>query len=291
MIPAGGVLFLGLTMGVVLLLEIVDQRVKSPADIAMIPRTRVLGFVPHAAEDPTNPAKVETVFRDQPGGVLAESYRHLRGTILKRMQAAGHKSLVCMSGMPGSGSTTIVVNLAYALAAAEQRVLLIDANFRRPSVHRVLGLNEASGLAEVIAGTKNLAEVVQKTEESNLSVLSAGAPEDRKYERLTGSAMTNLLKSAAANYDIILIDVAPAMIAGDAVGLANRCDASMLVVRALGEKRGMVARLRNELSEARAEFLGVVVNAVRSSAGGYLKGNILAAHNYQTGTGGNGKAA
>jgi Mrp family chromosome partitioning ATPase len=114
-------------------------------------------------------------------------------------------------------------------------------------------------------------------------VLTAGAPEDRKYERLSGSAMTNLLKSAAANYDLILIDVAPAMIAGDALGLANRCDASMLVVRALGEKRGMVARLRNELTESRAEFLGVVVNAVRSAAGGYLKGNILAAHNYQNG--------
>lgn len=291
MLPAGALLFLGLTTGVVFLLEIVDQRVKSPADIAMIPRTRVLGFVPHAAEDPANPAKVETVFRDHPGGVLAESYRHLRGTVLKRMQSAGHKSLVCMSGMPGSGSTTIVVNLAYAMAAAEQRVLLIDANFRRPSVHRVLGLNEGSGLAEVIAGTKTLADVAQKTEDPNLSVLTAGAPEDRKYERLSGAAMTNLLKAASANYDIILIDVAPAMIAGDAVGLSNRCDASMLVVRALGEKRGMVARLRNELSESRAEFLGVVVNAVRSAAGGYLKGNILAAHNYQNGAnGGNGKS-
>jgi hypothetical protein len=67
------------------------------------------------------------------------------------------------------------------------------------------------------------------------------------------------------------------------MALANRCDAVMLVVRALSEKRGMVARLRNELSEVKAEFLGVVVNAVRSAAGGYLKGNILAAHKYHNG--------
>src|SRR6185295_5300090 len=142
-----------------------------PADITMIPRTRLVGFVPHAAEDPANPAKVETVFRDQPNGVLAESYRQLRGAVLNRMQAAGHKSLVCMSGMPGSGATTIIVNLAYSLAAAEQRVLVIDANFRRPSLHRVLGLNEAPGLAEVLAGTKTLDDVAQKSGFDNMSIV------------------------------------------------------------------------------------------------------------------------
>ena len=288
MLPAGALLFFGLATGFVLLIEIVDQRVKSGADIAMIPRTRLLGIVPHAAEDPAAPAKVETVFRDAPGGVLAESIRQLRGVVLKRMQAGGHKSLVCMSGMPGSGATSVVANLAHALAAAEQKVLLIDANFRRPSVHRVLGLVEAPGLADVVSGSKTLAGAVQKTGFDNLSVLSAGTPDSRQYERLTGAAMTALLKDAAAQYDLILLDVAPAMVAGDAMGLANRCDASMLVVRALGEKRGMVARLRNELSDSRAEFLGVIVNAVRSSAGGNLKGNILATHTYQLG--GNGKA-
>jgi capsular exopolysaccharide synthesis family protein len=288
MLPLGVALFLGLTAGVVLLMEVVDQRVKTPADITKIPRTRLVGFVPHAAEDPANPAKVETVFRDQPNGVLAESYRQLRGAVLKRMQAAGHKSLVCMSGMPGSGATTIVVNLAHSLAAAEQRVLLIDANFRRPAIHRVLGLQEAPGLAEIIAGSKTLDDVAQKSGYDNLTVVGAGASDARQYERLTSSAMGTLLKEAAGKYDIILLDVAPAMVAGDAVGLANKCDASMLIVRAMGEKRGMVARLRNELSETRAEFLGVVVNAVRAAAGGYLKGNILASHTYQNG--GNGKS-
>ncbi len=283
MLPAAMAIFLALTAGVVFILEVVDQRVKGPADIAMIPRTRMLGFIPHAAEDPAAPPKIETVFRDQPGGVLAESFRQLRGTILKRMQAGGHKSLVCMSGMPGSGATSVVVNLAFALAAAEQRVLLVDGNFRRPSVHRVLGISEGPGLADVLAGSTTLAGAVKTVGVDNLAVMSAGSADKRQYERLTSAAMSTLLKDAGAMYDLILIDVAPAMVAGDAAGLSNKCDASMLVVRALGEKRGMVARLRTELSEARAEFLGVVINAVRSSAGGYLKGNILAAHTYQAG--------
>jgi Mrp family chromosome partitioning ATPase len=93
--------------------------------------------------------------------------------------------------------------------------------------------------------------------------------------------MTALLAEAKSRYDLVLIDTAPAIVAGDGLALAQRCDASLLVVRAMGEKRGLVARVRNELSETRGEFLGVLVNAVRASPGGYLKGNLRAAQEYQ----------
>jgi capsular exopolysaccharide synthesis family protein len=266
----------------VLLRELLDQRVKSPADLTLIPRTRVLGIIPHAMEDPGAPSRIETVFRDQPRGIIAEGYRQLRGQIWKRMQQNGHRSLAVMSGMPQSGATTVAINLAYAFAASEHRVLLIDANMRRPAMHKVLGLSETPGLADVLAGHAALAQAVQKTDAPLLSVLSAGASDKRVYERLSSAAMSELLAAAGSEYDVILLDVAPAMVAGDAMALANRCDASLLVVRALGEKRGMVARIRNDLSESKAEFLGIILNAVRSSAGGYLKGNIMAAHAYQT---------
>ncbi len=283
MIPLGIFLALGLVFGVVVFLEVIDQRVKGAADIAMIPRTRLLGLIPHASEDPAAPQKVETVFRDQPSGILSESYRHLRGLVVKRMHEGNLKSLLVLSGMPGSGATTVVCNLAHAIAGTDAKVLIIDANFRRPSVHRVLGLPEQPGLAEVLAGSATVANTAHKTENPRVHVLSAGAASNRLVERLGTEPMSECLRQAAALFDFVLVDVAPAQIAGDAISLANRCDASLLVVRAFGEKRGMVARLRNELSEARGEFLGVVVNAVRSLAGGYLKGNILAAHQYQNG--------
>jgi capsular exopolysaccharide synthesis family protein len=197
------------------------------------------------------------------------------------MQQGGYRTLAIMSGMPQSGATTVAVNLAYALAAAEHRVLLIDANLRRPGVHKVLGLQDAPGLADVLAGGVTLASAAQRTDAPLLSVLTAGSSDKRVYERLSSAAFSEVLAGATSEYDIVLLDVAPAMVAGDAIAVANRCDASLLVVRALGEKRGMVARIRNDLSEAKAEFLGVLVNAVRSSAGGYLKGNIMAAHAYQ----------
>jgi polysaccharide biosynthesis transport protein len=282
MVPAGLFLLLGLVGGVILLIEVVDQRVKSPSDITMIPRTRVLGLIAHASEDPASPAKIETVFRDQPGGVMAEHFRQLRGNVIKRMQQSGHKSLVIMSGMPDSGATTVLTNLALALAAAEHRVLVIDANFRRPGLHKILGKAESPGLADVLAGSRTLADCTQATDNERLQVLSAGSADNRMFERLGGESMGELLREATSQYDIVLIDVAPSMVSGDALAVANRADASMLVVRAFGEKRGMVARLRNDLGDARAEFLGVLVNAARSTAGGYLRGNILATHRYRS---------
>src|SRR5262249_33769489 len=157
----------------IVLVEVVDQRVKSPADVAMVPRTKVLGMVPHAAEDPGAPARGETVYRDAPGGIMAEHFRQLRAAVLKRVHAGGDKALLVLSGQPGSGSTTVVCNLAQALASAEQRVLVVDANFRRPGVHRTFGLPEGPGLADVLSGAKSLSECVQKTDEPRLSILTA----------------------------------------------------------------------------------------------------------------------
>lgn len=280
-VPLSVLLLCGLTGGGVVLRELLDQRVKSPADVAMIPRTKVIGVLPIASEDPSAPQRVERAFGDQPRGVLAESYRQLRTSLLKSMNRAGHRSLVVTSGLPGSGATTVVSNLAQACAATEQRVLIVDANFRRPAMHRVYALTDGPGLADVLAGETTLDQARQHTDDPNLDVLTAGAKALRVFERLGSEAMAALLTEAGEDYDLILIDVAPCVVAGDAMSLCNRADASMLVVRALNEKRGMVARLKNELSDSRAEFMGVLVNAVRSAAGGYMRKNIRTSHDYQ----------
>lgn len=280
-VPLTVLLVCGLTGGAAVLRELLDQRVKSPADVGLIPRTRVLGVVPLASEDPSEPERVERAFDDQPRGVLAESYRQLRTSLLKSMNRAGHRSLVVASGQPGSGATSVISNLALACAAMDQRVLVIDGNFRRPAMHKVYDAPDTPGLADVLAGETTLAEAKRATEVANLDLLVAGTKQLRIFERLGTEAMAGLLTEAGEDYDLILIDVAPCLVAGDAQALANRADASMLVVRAMGEKRGMVARLKNELSDSRAEFLGVLVNAVRSAAGGYMRKNIRTSHDYQ----------
>ncbi len=280
MVPAGVALVLGLVVGVVVLFELVDQRIKGPSDVAIIPRTRVLGMVPHADVSQDGDCTVETVFRDQPRGVLAESVRQLRATTAKRLQTGGYRTLLLTSVLPGSGTTTVATNLALGLAALNQRVLLVDANFRKPRIHSIFALSDSPGLADILAGDSSLESAARETEADHLHILTAGSAANRTFERLASSAMADLLAKASGLYDVVLIDVAPAIVAGDALALASRCDAVALIVRAFQEKRGMVARIRNELSESKAEFLGVVVNAVRPTAGGYMRRNLKVAHEY-----------
>jgi capsular exopolysaccharide synthesis family protein len=266
--------------GLVFVRELIDQRVKGPGDVALIPRARLLGWVPDAAEDPSGQGNVETSLRDRPKGIVAESFRQLRASIVRRVAAGDHRTVLFVGSLPGSGTTTAVLNTALAFASTDKRVLVIDANFRRPALHKALGLQDSPGLADALAG-RDLASLVQATSTPNLDLLSAGSKEQRVFERLGAAAMSDVLAKARAAYDIVLIDTAPAVVAGDAMALAQKCDASVLIVRAMAEKRGMIARVKNELTDARAEFLGIVINAVRSAAGGYMKGNIKVASQYQ----------
>ncbi|MFN0010883.1 MAG: GumC family protein [Phycisphaerales bacterium] len=282
MLVMGLFVSVGLTGAVVVLREVLDQRIKGPSDINIMPRMRLLGLVPLAADDPGKPVAAETAFRECPAGAVAESFRQLRPSIVKRMTQAGHKSLLFIGAMPGSGTTTIAANFAMACAAADMRVLLIDANFRRPALHKVLKLGEGPGLGDVIARTGTLDAAVQQTSLPNLFLLAAGTAQVRSTpERLATEAMTQVVREASEKFDLVILDTAPAVVAGDGLALANRCDASVLVVRAMAERRGLVARIRDTFSDTRAEFLGVIVNAVRASAGGYLRGNIRTQFEYQ----------
>lgn len=285
MLAAGLFVVVGLTGAIIVLRELVDQRIKGPGDVAMIPRARVLGLVSRAGDDTSLKGPIERLFTGEGGarGVIAEQYRQLRAPLLKRMREESRKSVLVTAGLPGSGATATAVNLAAGAAASGQRVLLIDANLRRPAVAKALGLSpESPGLADALAAGGSMSGLTQKFQagDSSLDVLSAGTPAQRVFERLGTDAMGRLLSDAAQNYDLIVLDTPPMVVAGDALGLANRVDATMLVVRAYSEKRGLVMRLSRELNDARGAFMGVVVNAVRPSAGGYMRKNIRATAAY-----------
>ncbi len=284
MIPAGLLVTVGLVGAFVLVREILDQRVKGPSDITIIPRTRLLGWIPLASEDPSGEGAVETAVRDRSTGIVAESGRQLRSAIEKRAQGASTQVILLVAGMPGSGATTVACNLGLAGAAADNRVLILDANFRRPAMHRVFGLQEGPGLADALSSQRPFEDCVQKTTSPSLDVMTCGSKELRRVERFGTNAMNDLIAKAREHYDLVLIDTAPAIVGGEYLVLSQRVDASILVVRAMGEKRGLVARVRNELSDTPSSFLGVVVNAVRHAAGGYMKRNIRAAQEYQSAT-------
>ena len=285
MVPLGVVLITGLTAASILAAEFLDQRVKSPSDLAAMPRTKILGTVPLADEDPAVGGQFDTVMRDATRSAVAESFRQIRTGVLKKLERSGHKTCLVFAGMPGSGASAVTINLGLACSSVDRKVLIIDANFRRASIHKTLGLREGPGLGEVLAGSALLKDVVQSvpSEGGHTDVLTAGASSSRVFERLGTEAMTRVLAEAKEHYDIVFIDTAPAIVAGDASSLAQRCDASIQITRAMAETRGMVGRVKNEFSDAPAEMLGIVVNAVRSAAGGYMKRNIRTSTRYHEG--------
>lgn len=280
MLPLGVVLVFGLTAGLILLRELLDQRIKGPSDVLSVPRVRLMGVIPSVEADPTRPAP-ETAYRDAPMGALADAYRQVRSPLVKRMQQSGYKSLLVAGGQPGSGSTSAACNLALGCALADQRVLLIDANLRRPALHRIFKVGEGPGLGEVLARKNSLEQAIQQTGTANLHVLTAGAAASRGVpERLSTELMSQTIAEAASKYDMVIIDASPAAITGDAMALANRVDATLLVIRARSEKRGLIARLRDQFESARGEFLGVVVQGVEVTRTGYLAKNIKASQEY-----------
>jgi len=274
------VLIPGAFAGLVVLREMREQRVRGPQDVAIIPRTQVVGVIPDESMDPSRPDCLETAARDAPGGVIAECIRQVRTSLLKECSTMGHKSVLVFGGMPGAGTTTFVSNLALSLAETGARVLVIDANVRRPKAASCLGAGAQPGLTDVLAGRVPLAEAIHEPSDEGPAVLPCGTRDPKVYERFSSSAMSDLVEDARSRFDIILVDAPPAVVASDALALAQHCDASMLVVKAYLEKRGLVARLRNQFSDARAEFMGVIVNAVKPSAGGYFKRNFQVTHEY-----------
>ncbi|MCH7961451.1 MAG: AAA family ATPase [Planctomycetes bacterium] len=280
-LPFVTILTLGLVGGLITLREVLDQRVKGPADLASMPGTRVLGTIPHLSEDPSAPAVLETAFRDEPRGVIAERTRQIRAAVFERMKSGSHKTLLIVSATPGAGATSLASNLGVCAANADRKVLLIDCNFRRPSLHKVFGIKDAPGLTDVLTGACSLQDATQPTGTSGLDVLACGTEASRGIERLASDRITDALGNAASAYDLVLIDVAPAIVSGDAMTLADRCDAVLLVVRAFDAKRGLIERLRREFGDQHAAFVGVVINAVRSAAGGYFRRNIQQSHSYQ----------
>jgi capsular exopolysaccharide synthesis family protein len=272
-VPLGTLLVMSLTVGLIFLRELTDQRIKSMSDVAMLPGASVLGMIPDYSDDPTRVRRAELVVQTHPHSVLAESYRQAFTAIVKRVDRAGHQSLLLMGGLPGSGTTTVATNLGTTWAAAGRSVALVDANFRRPRLPEAMGMEAAGpGLGDVLAGAVTLAEAIVDGE-NGVAVLPAGSPGNRTVEMLNTPQFDSLMAELRARYDMIIFDAPPAVVAGEAMVLANRVDAAVLVVRANQEHRGLVARLIMQLIDAHCDLLGVLLNRPRGTAGGYFKKN------------------
>ena len=271
-VPTGIVVVTALFLGIIFLREVANKRIRSMSDLSVVAGVRPLGAVPDIEDDPREPDDAECVVLDEPGSVTAESMRQLGRGVIRAMQESGHRTLLVTAGLPGAGTTTIISNLAAVGQASGQRVCVVDANFRRPRLAEIFEVEEGPGLGEVLAGLAT-AEQAVVTGKGGISVLPAGGPDTRIYERLATDAFSGVLAGLGSRFDCILVDSAPSVAAGDALELAARTDAAVLVVQAQREERGLIARLVGQLNAASGDLLGVVLNRPRQAVGGYFRRN------------------
>ena len=280
-IPGVTMLFLGLTGGLLFAREMLDQRVKSPADLKLLPDIALLGVLPDAAEDPSGERTVERAVELTPAGLMAEAYRQVRTSLLAKMVRRGYKTLLIVGGQPESGASSVAQNLAASLAFNGRRVLILDVNFRRPRQHELAGVANFHGLVNVLEDDAPWASAVHQVDDLSLFVLPTGECSEAHPELLEGQAFRGLLGELETEYDMVVIDAPPALLTSDSQLLAKQVDAIAIVVRASRDPRGMVERMLRRLDGQRADVLGVILNGVKSAAGGYFRKSYEEFYNYR----------
>jgi capsular exopolysaccharide synthesis family protein len=175
----------------------------------------------------------------------------------------------------------VAVNLAAAMANSGRKVLLVDANFRRPAVRGLFSISREVGLSDVLTGQAQWRDAAAETQVDNLTVLSSGSQVPPNPAELLGSDLAKTtLSEMQAEYDQVIFDGPPLLLVSDGPVLASLVDGVVMVVRAGENSSGIVSRCRGTLSRVGAHVLGVVLNGVRATAGGYLRKNYDTFYDY-----------
>ncbi len=271
-LSAGFVLALLAAIGVAFLRELTDQVIRTPVDVARHGRLSVLGCVPLLDDEEAEEVEtIEDAVRRAPHSLIAEAFRRVRTNLQFSGPAESQRCLLITSPGPGDGKTAVAVNLAYTLAHDQQRVLLIDCNFRRPAIHDLFAQTGDKGLSHILVGRGQLEDLVTRTEVPTLDVLCSGPMPPTPAELLGSDRMRALLAEAVKQYDRVLLDGPPTLLISDATVLAMQVDGVVLVARADENTRGALKRTKEQLDAIHARTIGAIINAVKARAGGYFR--------------------
>lgn len=265
-------LILGLLLGgaVAVTRDWLDQTLRSTDEIAALLRVPVLGAIPAMSRHRKMQDRGRKILL-QPDSREAEAYRTIRTAVLFGAAPEGAKTLLITSPAAGDGKSTLVSNLAIALANAGQKTLILDADFRKPMQHAIFGLDPHERcLSDVFAGVMTLAAAVQPTGIEGLHVLTGGYRIPNPAEVLNSRQFSQLLTCLTEVYERIVIDAPPVTAVTDAQILGALCDATVLVLRADKSSRSVALHAIDALQSVGTRLLGVVVNEVRKS--GYRYG-------------------
>lgn len=208
------------------------------------------------------------ILEKNPKSVVSEAYRTLRTNIQYSSFDKKMQTILVTSAEAAEGKSTVSGNVALSFAQNNNKVLLIDCDLRKPSLHKKFQLSNLVGLSEVLLGKESIDHVIQKRNE-NLYVLTSGKIPPNPSEMLSSSAMNGLIKLLKDHYDIIILDSAPLGAVTDAQILSTKVDGTILVTRAERTKRDTVIEAKRLLEKVGANIIGSVLHAVENTKGKY----------------------
>jgi succinoglycan biosynthesis transport protein ExoP len=270
-------LALGLSTGIgmAFLLEGIDNTVRTPEQAQAISGLPSLGMIPFGSRGSldndgrqrlsvaASREAVELVTQTRPQSQMAEAYRALRTSLLLTSSGGPPKVILVTSALPQEGKSTTSINTAIVLAQKGARVLLIDADLRRPSIHKSFGLGPRAGLSNVLTGNTTLQlATVRSPLLPSLFILPAGTPPPNPAELLASANMGDVITELLQHYDHIVIDTPPTLSVTDAVIMSTRSEAVVLVIRAGQTTKQALRRARDLLTQVNARVCGVLLNAV-----------------------------
>jgi capsular exopolysaccharide synthesis family protein len=299
-------LFIGLVGGVGLcfLVDYVDDTVKGPEDIEKItglPSLGIISYLPskgamrgkgyasylkhrysygkkHPDRQHSLPEvkEIELVNHLYPDNLLGEEYRTVRTSILLSHAEEPPKVIGFTSAVTQEGKTSTVVNLAVSFAQLHQRVIVVDADLRKPRLHTLFNLRNATGLTAFLTGKATLQDVIHKTFIENIWAVPSGPVPPNPAELLNSKRMKDLLAEASKAFDVVLLDSPPVLAVIDPVIISSIADNMVMVIRGGKTRRKTLLGAVGELRRARANILGVVLNAA-----GLSKEESAYSRNYQ----------
>ncbi|MGI8811062.1 MAG: GumC family protein [Pyrinomonadaceae bacterium] len=266
-------------MGLALFLEYLDDTIRTTEEIESLLQLPALAAIPTIESMPKrklllvgangepqeDPASYELLISTDSRSSLAEAYRQLRTSIL--LSTAGHapKSLLITSSLPSEGKTTTAANTAISLAQTGAKVLIIDADMRRPRLHSIFNVGNAEGLSTILSSELSddeVLNVIKLDEASSLNIMTSGPIPPNPAELIGSEQMANLLKSLQKHFTHVVVDSPPITSFTDGVLIASMVDGVILVVHAGKSSRQVVRRARQLLQDVGARIFGVVLNNV-----------------------------
>ena len=254
---------LGLGIGLCLLFDHLDNTFKTPEDVKTQLGLPFLGVVPDVAgrAEAAGGRSVPATHRSQQSGV-SEAYRVLRTNLIFSSAATSGQVLLVTSANPGEGKTTTTVNLAESLANNGAHVLAVDADLRRPALHRHFALAKTPGLTDLIVGKCQPSQAIQGTTTKGLQVLPCGYVPPNPAELLGSQSMREVIQALREHYDWVLIDTPPILAIADTPVICPLVDGVVLVVGAEIGSRPTVHRAVDQLLNVGSKIVGVVLNKV-----------------------------